>query len=403
MLRVAAGRAGGTAWRYRYPCSRCCLLTTTAADAESLLSSSSSSSSDENIITSNKGHKRTRSNRVNINNRQQHAQHQTQARRRNRAKAGGGSARRSAAQAGDALAVAAAAERALPDKAALLLPRATERMEAFLRSRALLPPPPAAWLRPVDEDDSLSGGGGDAEDTNDEEAHNDDVLAQRIALHNDVVQLLLILRDSILGGHVSPRGGRNGLVLSDLLGNILLLLGESPPLHIMTGQQGNAQTSKRTTSPADAAAIGLDLLRRTNLDVRPDHYASAVRAACHDGRWEMASDLFASQCNPNSAGLVPVDSTLGSDSTAELGLYAIARQSREEQREDGGGPSASADKVFDAALGMSIISPTDQDNCKLQCLSLFSFGYVRCIHMMAINLLNLIYLFGTLAPDLHQY
>ena len=164
-------------------------------------------------------------------------------------------------------------------------------------------------------------------------------------------------------------------------------------------QQGNAQTSKRTTSPADAAAIGLDLLRRTNLDVRPDHYASAIRAACHDGRWEMASDLFTSQCNPNSAGLVPVDSTLGSDSTAELGLYAIARQSREEQREDGGGPSASADKVFDAALGMSIISPTDQDNCKLQCLSLFSFGYVRCIHIMAINLLNLIYLFDTLAPD----
>jgi len=397
MLRVAAGRAGGTSWRYRHPCSRCCLLTTTAADAESLLSSSSSSSSDENIITSNKGHKRTRSNRVNINNRQQHAQHQTQARRRHRAKAGGG--RRSAVQAGDALA-AVAAERALPDKAALLLPRATERMEAFLRSRALLPPPPSAWLRPVD-DDGLSGG--DGHDANDEEAHDDDnVLAQRIALHNDVVQLLLILRDSILGGHVSPRGGRNGLVLSDLLGNILLLLGESPPLHIMTGQQGNAQTNKRTTSPADAAAIGLDLLRRTNLDVRPDHYASAVRAACHDGRWEMASDLFSSQCNPNSAGLVPVDSTLGSDSTAELGLYAIARQSRDEQGGDGGGPSASADKVFDAALGMSIISPTDQDSCKLQCLSLFSFGYVRCIHMMAINLLNLIYLFGTLAPDLHQ-
>ena len=314
-----------------------------------------------------------------------------------RAKAGG--ARRSAVQAGDALA-AVAAERALPDKAALLLPRATERMEAFLRSRALLPPPPAAWLRPVD-DDGLSGG--DGHDANDEEAHDDDnVLAQRIALHNDVVQLLLILRDSIFGGHVSPRGGRNGLVLSDLLGNILLLLGESPPLHLMMGQQGNAQTNKRTTSPADAAAIGLDLLRRTNLDVRPDHYASAVRAACHDGRWEMASDLFSSQCNPNSAGLVPVDSTLGSDSTAELGLYAIARQSRDEQGGDGGGPSASADKVFDAALGMSIISPTDQDSCKLQCLSLFSFGYVRCIHMMAINLLNLIYLFGTLAPDLHQ-
>ena len=79
----------------------------------------------------------------------------------------------------------------------------------------------------------------------------------------------------------------------------------------------------------------------------------------------MASDLFASQCDPHSAGLVPVDSTLGLGSTAELGLYAIARQSRDEQGEDGGGPSAAAaDKVFDAALGMSIISPTDQDNCK---------------------------------------
>ena len=203
MLRVAAGRAGGPAWRY--PCSSCCLLTTTAADAESLLSSSSSSSSDENITSANKGHKRIRSNNREINNRQ-HGQNQTQGRRRHKAKAGGG-ARRSAVQAGDALAATAAAERALPDKAALLLPRATERMEAFLRSRALLPPPPSAWLRPVDGD-GLSCGDGD--DANDEEAHDDDVLAQRIALHNDVVQLLLILRDSILGGHVSPAGVGTG-------------------------------------------------------------------------------------------------------------------------------------------------------------------------------------------------
>ena len=120
-------------------------------------------------------------------------------------------------------------------------------------------------------------------------------------------------------------------------------------------------------TPADAAAIALDLLRRTNLDVRPDHYASAIRAACHDGRWKMASDLFSSQVNPDSAGLVPVDSTLGLDSTAELGLYAIARHSQAEHIEASDRPSV-ADKVFDAALGMSIISPTDQDNCKCYCV-----------------------------------
>mmetsp|Transcript_28096 Transcript_28096/g.81215 ORF Transcript_28096/g.81215 Transcript_28096/m.81215 type:complete len:1157 (+) Transcript_28096:109-3579(+) len=352
------GRDGGL---WRYPCSRC---VSTTADVEALLSSSSSSAGGN--ITSNGSNNRdnkSRSTRDTNNHRQHAQQHQTvkskgernqhrqKQRRRHKAK---GAAKRSV-QAGDALAAAAAAARALPDKAALLLPRATERMEAFLQSRALLPPPPSVWLRPVD---GLNFHELDYDDSDD-----DEVLAQRIALHNDVVQLLLILRDSILGGHISPRGGRNGLVLSDLVGNVLLLLGESPPFHITaaaTAGEGNAQI-KRTMSPADAAAIGLDLLRRTNLDVRPDHYASAVRAACHDGRWKMASDLFSAQVNPDSAGLVPVDSTLGLDSTAELGLYAIARQSQDEQNQNGAGLST-ADKVFDATLGMSIISPTDQDN-----------------------------------------
>ena len=340
----------------------------TTADVEGLLSTTSSSSSGSrtsNVRSSNNNEKGRSS--KGSNNRPRDHQHrlasskggrnQQQQKERRKHKAKGVASKRPV-HASDAIAAAAVAARAFPDKAALLLPRATERMGAFLRSRALLPPPPSSWLHPAD--------GLHFQDLVDEQSDNEsEVLVQRIALHNDVVQLLLILRDSILGGHITPRGGRNGLILWDLLGNILLLLGESPPSHLTVA--GNAETTKRTMSPADAAAIALDLLRRTNLDVRPDHYASAIRAACHDGRWKMASDLFSSQVNPDSAGLVPVDSTLGLDSTAELGLYAIARHSQAEQIETADRPSV-ADKVFDAALGMSIISPTDQDNCKCYCV-----------------------------------
>lgn len=342
----------------------------TTADVEGLLSATSSGGSrTSNVHSSN--NKKSRSSKGS-NNRLHDHQHRSESskggqnqqhqkeRRKQKAK---GVAKRPV-QASDAIAAATIAARALPDKAALLLPRATERMEAFLQSRALLPPPPSSWLHPTD--------GLHFQDLVDDQSDNEsEVLTQRIALHNDVVQLLLILRDSILGGHISPRGGQNGLILSDLLGNILLLLGESPPSYLIV--VGNAETTKRTVSPADAAAIALDLLRRTNLDVRPDHYASAIRAACRDGRWKMASDLFSSQVNPDSAGLVPVDSTLGLDSTAELGLYAIARHSQAEQIEKGDRPSV-ADKVFDAALGMSIISPTDQDNCKCYCVHTFFFA-----------------------------
>ena len=348
-----------------YPCVRCM---STTADVEGLLSTTSSSSSGSrtsNVRSSNNNEK-GRSSKGSKNRSRDHqhrlasskgGRNQQHQKERRKQKARGVASKRPV-HANDAIAAAAVAARALPDKAALLLPRATERMGAFLRSRALLPPPPSSWLHPAD--------GLHFQDLVDEQSYNEnEVLIQRIALHNDVVQLLLILRDSILGGHISPRGGRNGLILSDLLGNILLLLGEAPPSHLTVA--GNAETTKRTMSPADAAAIALDLLRRTNLDVRPDHYASAIRAACHDGRWKMASDLFSSQVNPDSAGLVPVDSTLGLDSTAELGLYAIARHSQAEQIETDDRPSV-ADKVFDAALGMSIISPTDQDNCKCYCV-----------------------------------
>jgi hypothetical protein len=352
-----------------YPCIRCM---STTADIEGLLGSRPSN------VRSNNNKDKRRSDRDNKNRAYSHQQRilsskgeqnfQDQKQRwKHKSKGSTKQTVQASDGVGTAAGTAAVAARALPDKTALLLPRATERMEAFLQRRALLPSPPAAWLQRTD--------GSHFRDLVDDESENDEMLAQRIALHNDVVQLLLILRDSILGGHISPRGGRNGLILSDLLGNILLLLGESPPSHptsVRSAGVGN-QNTKRAMSPADAAAIGLDLLRRTNLDVRPDHFASAIRAACHDERWKMASDLFSSQVNPDSAGLVPVDAALGLDSAAELGLYAIARHSQAEYKGNSGGPSV-ADKVFDAALGMSIISPTDQDNCEyyFSCLSIYS-------------------------------
>ena len=163
---------------------------------------------------------------------------------------------------------------------------------------------------------------------------------------------------------MSARGGKNSLILSDLLGNVLLLLGESPPFHLIVNNASpdNSESSDIKMSSADAASVVFDLLRKMNLDIRPQHYASAVRAACHDGRWDMASSWFSLQVDPDSAGFVPVDATLGYDSAIETGLYAIARHSQlEHPTRDG---LYVVRKVFDAALSMSIISPTDQDNCE---------------------------------------
>lgn len=129
-----------------YPCVRCM---STTADVEGLLSTTSSSSSGSrtsNVRSSNNNEKGRSS--KGSNNRPRDHQHrlasskggrnQQQQKERRKHKAKGVASKRPV-HASDAIAAAAVAARALPDKAALLLPRATERMGAFLRSRALLP------------------------------------------------------------------------------------------------------------------------------------------------------------------------------------------------------------------------------------------------------------------------
>ena len=236
------------------------------------------------------------------------------------------------------------------ERANLILSRASDRMVAFLRTRSTLPPPHPSWLLPKS---SLNKEGIEADD--------EDMLHRRCALHADVVRLLEILHASfsILGDYISPRGGRNPRLCSDLLGNILLLLGDSPPAHLQRevkiDKSRKEGIPQNILSPADAANLVLDLLRRLNLDVTPDQYASAIQAACHDGRWGVASGMFLEQIDPDSAGMVPIDSTLGWGSRVEMGLYAIAKQAKSEATGD------VTDQVFDAVQSMSMVSPADQE------------------------------------------
>lgn len=214
-------------------------------------------------------------------------------------------------------------------------------------------------------------------------------LEQRKQLLKDVASLVSCTKASIDQGIIRALGGRDGYLLSEFLSRALLIYSESPPPDARQGSsdddraENDEVASEASISPYEACLEAFDIVHNLNLYEHQSHYSYAIRAACHEYRWEEAANLFLSQIDSSDSnemvtgGFLPVDSSLGWDKPLEIGLYAIARDAwyKMKTNTDGDDDSDSlpSKRVFDAAMKMCMISPSGQDNCKFVCLCAIEF------------------------------
>lgn len=91
-----------------------------------------------------------------------------------------------------------------------------------------------------------------------------------------------------------------------------------------------------------------------NIELQHNHCEYAVVCAGREKRWSEASSVFWRHIDPSHGGYNPCDISI----SEPVGLYAIARDAQEKSL-------PVAEHVFDAVLRMSMVSPSDQDRCKL--------------------------------------
>ncbi len=107
-------------------------------------------------------------------------------------------------------------------------------------------------------------------------------------------------------------------------------------------------------SPFDECGRLIDLMENEwKIELQHSHCEYAVVTACREQRWSEASDVFWRHIDPNRAGYNPCDISI----TEPIGLYAIARDAKNKKL-------SAVERVFDAVLRMSMVSPSDQDRCK---------------------------------------
>jgi hypothetical protein len=104
------------------------------------------------------------------------------------------------------------------------------------------------------------------------------------------------------------------------------------------------------TSYSDCQRV-MSLAKRLNLNIT--HQKPALEAACREGRWDEAAKLFSRQIDPDMAGFMPMDIS----AKEPLGLYAIARDAQKRK-------IPVAEQVMDAVMNMTMVNPTDQNNCE---------------------------------------
>jgi hypothetical protein len=107
-------------------------------------------------------------------------------------------------------------------------------------------------------------------------------------------------------------------------------------------------------SPFDECRRLIDLMENEwKIEMQHNHCEYVVITACREQRWSEASDVFWRHIDPNRGGYNPCDISI----TEPIGLYAIARDAQNKKL-------PVVDRVFDAVLRMSMVSPSDQDRCK---------------------------------------
>jgi hypothetical protein len=95
----------------------------------------------------------------------------------------------------------------------------------------------------------------------------------------------------------------------------------------------------------------LKLARKWNLSLSDQK--AALNAACFEGRWKEAADMFLQLVDPDRDGYSPMEIDL----RYPIGLYAIARDAQER-----GTPVA--ESVMSAVMSMIMVNPSDQNKCE---------------------------------------
>ncbi|KAL7498774.1 hypothetical protein ACHAWT_008784 [Skeletonema menzelii] len=251
------------------------------------------------------------------------------------------------------------------------LHRCVEAMDDIFHQHNNLPPPSREWLHEYMRSRRRQHG------NIDKGLYEE----QRLELCNDAANLISCIKHSIADGKIRGLGGKDAYLLSELLGRAMLIFSETPPPR-GTHSRGRAQQPSpidhdktASVSPYEACLGVMDMLRSLNLDILSSHYACTIRAACHEARWEEASTVFLNQINGNdggdsndviTGGFSPINPTLGWDQPLEVGLYAVARDAwykslLAEQQQQAVSIDSPSKQVFDAAMKMCMISPSEQD------------------------------------------
>ena len=157
---------------------------------------------------------------------------------------------------------------------------------------------------------------------------------ERIAIFNDTRTLWDKVASAVNMGHLKP-SGKHGAGLSRLAKEILILYSQTTP-----------------SSDSHAAFQIVKELREWNLQVQPLHYAYLVETAARAQNWNAAAQLFGERIDPDGQSPVKISKHLA------VGLYATARNAQIQ------GGDVVADQVMDAVLQMSMVCPTNQDECK---------------------------------------
>jgi hypothetical protein len=194
-------------------------------------------------------------------------------------------------------------------------------------------------------------------DDNDDNHHVFNALdyAKNESLYKDVLILIDALELAVKAKRIRATSGRENQELTAILGNILLICSESPPVRL---------TGSDLPKTSDSCMRTIRIIQALNFDVQSIHLQFTVRAANQEHDWKLASSLFRQQIDPDRNGYMPIDSKLGPAGFLEMGLYAVAM--------DLGGSITDDEQsfqvvqgVFQAAQEMSIVSPTDLEKCKL--------------------------------------
>ena len=253
------------------------------------------------------------------------------------------------------------------------LNKCVEAMDKIFLNHDNLPPPSREWLHEYSRGKNKRKRNGF--DDIDNQLYN----KHRTEICNDALHLISCIKRSIEEGKIRGLGGKDAYLLSDLLGRAMIIFSETPPpqgTHSRGRSSANSNGAEQI-SPYEACLGVIDILKSLNLDVLSSHYACTIRAACHEARWKEASSVFLSQINGNegcdasenmaTGGFSPINPTLGWDQPLEIGLYAVARNAwyeslLAEQQGTANHVDSPSKQVFDTAIQMCMISPSEQDS-----------------------------------------